>query len=304
MSSSLLSVGEAAGRLDDDVDAERLPGERRRVLLLDDLDLPAVHDDRVVRVADLAREGAVGRVVLEEEGVRLHRHEVVDRDAELRAVALAEPADPRGEPLEGDLRAGLLDPGAQVHVVREKREHQLVEAGDVARVARERGPAERPLALAEERPDVRGDEAGEGERPIEAALAGLVANRVAVVEYFGALVHEADHGCHVRRHGLLRAAGELFGFLLGVLARRLHPVELEHHRPVPVDPEPAERLLDLLDRLRDLTARVGVLDAQQALAAVLARKQPVEQERADPTDVQEARRTRRHTYANSHRSVS
>ena len=68
------------------------------------------------------------------------------------------------------------------------------------------------------------------------------------------------------------------------------PVELEGHRPVPVDPEPAQRLLDLLDRLRDLAARVGVLDPQQALAALLAREQPVEEERAHAADVQEAGR--------------
>ena len=60
-------------------------------------------------------------------------------------------------------------------------------------------------------------------------------------------------------------------------------------RPVPVDPEPRERALDLLRRLRHLAARVGVLDPQQALAAPPAGEQPVEQERAHAADVQEAR---------------
>ena len=84
---------------------------------------------------------------------------------------------------------------------------------------------------------------------------------------------------------------------LGEVARLVHPVELEGDRPVPVDPEPAQRLLDLLDRLGDLAARVGVLDPQQALAALLAREQPVEEERAHAADVEEAGRARSHADA-------
>ena len=63
---------------------------------------------------------------------------------------------------------------------------------------------------------------------------------------------------------------------------------------VPVDPEPRERPLDLLDRLGDLAARVGVLDPQPALAVLAAREQPVEEERVDAADVEEAGRARRH----------
>ena len=68
---------------------------------------------------------------------------------------------------------------------------------------------------------------------------------------------------------------------------------------VPVDPEPAQRVLDLLDRLGDLAARVGVLDPQQALAALLAREQPVEEEGADTADVEEAGRARGHADADA-----
>ena len=48
-------------------------------------------------------------------------------------------------------------------------------------------------------------------------------------------------------------------------ATALGAVELEVRRAVPFDPEPAQRALDLLDRLLDLAARVGVLDPQEAL---------------------------------------
>ena len=86
------------------------------------------------------------------------------------------------------------------------------------------------------------------------------------------------------------------------LAAAVHRVELEGDRAVPVDPEPAERPLDLVDGLRDLTARVGVLDAEQALTAATAREEPVEQERVDAADVEEPRRGRRHADANAHRA--
>ena len=70
-------------------------------------------------------------------------------------------------------------------------------------------------------------------------------------------------------------------------------------RAVPVEPEPAQRVLDLLDRLRDLAARVGVLDAEPELAAVVAREEPVEEERAHAADVEEAGRARSHADADA-----
>ena len=77
----------------------------------------------------------------------------------------------------------------------------------------------------------------------------------------------------------------------------VEPVELEGHRAVPVEPEPAQRVLDLVDRLRDLAARVRVLDAQPELAAVVAREEPVEEERAHAADVEEAGGARSHADA-------
>src|SRR6185503_19318072 len=62
----------------------------------------------------------------------------------------------------------------------------------------------------------------------------------------------------------------------------------------------AERALDLLRRVGDLAARIGVLDPQEALAAPPTGEQPVEQERAHTTDVQEPRGARRHADADAH----
>ena len=76
----LVGVGEDAGRLDHDVDAEVAPRELARVLDLEDLDRLAVDHHRVVGVGHLARVGAVRRVVLEQQGVRRDVDEVVDGD--------------------------------------------------------------------------------------------------------------------------------------------------------------------------------------------------------------------------------
>ena len=79
--------------------------------------------------------------------------------------------------------------------------------------------------------------------------------------------------------------------------RVLHPVELEADRSVPVDPEPGERALDLLGRLGHLAARVRVLDPQEGLAALRSGEQPVEEERADAPDVEQAGGARSHADA-------
>ena len=59
-------------------------------------------------------------------------------------------------------------------------------------------------------------------------------------------------------------------------------------RPVPVEAEPAEGVLDLVDRLRDLAQRVGVLDPEPELAALVAREEPVEEGGVDAADVEMA----------------
>jgi hypothetical protein len=59
----LVGFGEAAGRLDDDVDAEVLPRQLGRVADLQDLDGLAVDDDCVVGVGNGAVEVAVRGVV-------------------------------------------------------------------------------------------------------------------------------------------------------------------------------------------------------------------------------------------------
>src|SRR5207237_439699 len=85
---------------------------------------------------------------------------------------------------------------------------------------RQRRPPERPLALAEQRPDIGGNEPGERERAPVAGQLGLAADRVAVVEHLGARVLEPDHGLHVGGHRLPGPRGEA-GWVLG--AQRAPP---------------------------------------------------------------------------------
>src|SRR5207253_141788 len=81
----------------------------------------------------------------------------------------------------------------------------------------------------------------------------------------------------------------------------LHRVELEANLAVPVEPEPAQRALDLLDRLGHLAARVRVLDPKQDLASVLPGEEPVEEEGPHAADVEEAGGRRSHADADGHR---
>ena len=89
------------------------------------------------------------------------------------ALAVAEPADPRRQPLERDALGRQLDPAPDVLLVAEQLEDRAVGRGDVGRVARQRDPAERALALAEQRPDVGGHEA----RVLERVLVAVVLRR-------------------------------------------------------------------------------------------------------------------------------
>ena len=95
----------------------------------------------------------------------------------------------------------MRDPARQGFVVREQFERETVGAIDVFGVARERHPAERPAAFAEERTDVLRHEAGNVEGVLHAGLLGVGANVVAVVERHRAGPLQRQHRFDVRPHG-------------------------------------------------------------------------------------------------------
>ena len=82
----------------------------------------------------------------------------------------------------------------------------------------------------------------------------------------------------------------------------LEPVELERHVAVPLEPEPAQRALDLLRGLGHLAPGVGVLDPQEELTPLVAREEPVEERRAHVADVEEPCGARSDADANGHGS--
>ena len=86
-------------------------------------------------------------------------NELVDREARPRTVAVAEPADPRRQALEGDLLGRHREPALQEDVVGEQPLQLAIDRLDVGGVAGEHGPPERADAAAEERPDIGRDEA-------------------------------------------------------------------------------------------------------------------------------------------------
>ena len=147
------------------------------------------------------------------------RDEIVERDAEPRALALPEPADARRQSLKLDPLLRERDPATQMLVVRKQLEHQLVGARDVLRIAGERDPAERSLPLAEERPDVLGDESGNVERVAQAGVERDRANVVAVVERHRAALLQLEHRRHVTNRGSRRSPHVLVGIRLSQLQR-------------------------------------------------------------------------------------
>ena len=64
---------------------------------------------------------------------------------------------------------------------------------------------------------------------------------------------------------------------------------------VPIEPEPAHAVEDRVDRLGGRAGLVGIFDAQQELAAMVAGVEPVEQGRARAPDVQKTGRGGRET---------
>ena len=131
---------------------------------------------------------------------------------------------------------------------------------------------------------------------------------------------DADHRRHVRRrlgrvavapaavvtHGSALGAG--LGTHLGQLGRRtiaiIRPVlrqerprnlgvarrivRLEYRLLIPIEAQPAKPIEDRLDGLRGRALAVGILDAQQEAATMVAGEQPVEERRAGTADMQGA----------------
>ena len=155
-------------------------------------------------------------------------HQVVEALGGDVALAEAQPADAGRQPLEPDPLRRQLEPALEQGVVGEGVADGGVGGGDVGRVAGERDPAERPLALAEQRPQVGGHEPRVGEGVGEPTGQRLAPQVVPVVEHLGTGTEEADHGLAVGRHRLPGPPHVLVRIRGAQRGRRLHVEPARH----------------------------------------------------------------------------
>ncbi|MBV6467860.1 MAG: hypothetical protein PGMFKBFP_03233 [Anaerolineales bacterium] len=148
------------------------------------------------------------------------RDQLIEFQSRLHALAVAEPANARGQSLERDFLTRHLQPAMQVRVLGEQFHDGFVGGVDVFLLARKRHPAERSLALAEQRADIRGDKTWELERVGHAVVVRLLAQVVAVVEHFRARALESQHRFDVPRHRVHRHLFISFGIGFPQLVRR------------------------------------------------------------------------------------
>ena len=162
------------------------------------------------------------------------RHELVEPFAGAVAFSVAEPADPRGEPLERHPLLGHPQPPLEAFVLWEELAHRPVGREDVGGVARERRPAERPLPFAEEGSDEGRDEPRVRVRAIvvESAQLGAGPQVVPVVERDGAGRLEVHHRIDVGGHARVRTPDVVVGV---VASERRRLVQRESARDIPTE---------------------------------------------------------------------
>ena len=103
----------------------------------------------------------------------------------------------------------------------------------------------------------------------------------------GARAHElGDVPLAIKYYEQARALNAIDAMLLGNLGVALGPGGLADSLAIPIETQPAQSVQNRLGRLGRGTGVIRILDPQQELSAVVARKQPVEQRRARAANVQ------------------
>ena len=128
--------------------------------------------------------------------------EFVDGHAELRPLAVTQPADPGRQSLVMNPFLRQLHPASQRFVLRKQLERETIRARDVGGISAQRHPAKRSATFAEERANVFRNEAGNDKGIRHAAFLSLRPNVIAVIKRDGALLLQIEHGLHMDSHGL------------------------------------------------------------------------------------------------------
>src|SRR3989304_1634704 len=97
------------------------------------------------------------------------RYQIIENRTHCCPLAVSQPANACGQTLERDLVLRLLNPVAELLVLREGLKDRAVRTINVLRIARERFTAEWAFAFAEEPPVLFGDETGNRKSVLHAA---------------------------------------------------------------------------------------------------------------------------------------
>ena len=127
-------------------------------------------------------------------------HQLVHCDAELCALAITEPANPRRQSLKVNSFSCELHPARERLVSRKQFEREPVGARDIFGIAAQRDPSKWPATFTKQRTNVFGNKPGNIECILDASLFRLRANVVSVIKSDGPFFLQSEHGLDVNAH--------------------------------------------------------------------------------------------------------
>src|SRR5947209_10864786 len=131
--------------------------------------------------------------------------QIIDGQAKLGTLAIAQPADARRESLKFNALAGEVNPAVKDAVLGEKFQHQIIGYGNVSGIAGKRCPAEGAASFTEEWTNIGWHEAGKIIGILDAPLECKSTDVVAVVKSNAAHLLQAQHAFDVAGDGVERA---------------------------------------------------------------------------------------------------
>src|SRR6516162_1106857 len=132
---------------------------------------------------------------------RYHR---VESQPDALPLLQSEPTNAGWQSLKPNMSAGFVQPIVQEGIVRYEFAHLFISAIDIFRVPGKCYPPERSFASAEQRPHVRLDESGIGERIIHTYVLRHCPDIIAVIESDHTPFFERQNGANLFRHSALR----------------------------------------------------------------------------------------------------